>query len=72
MIAERTYSSSVFRRTTQGCFKEIIIYVLTYCNRPALKAFDIILRLCYKDNHIKNDHIQAKGIPLKSGADPPL
>ena len=41
-------------------------------NDPSLISFDFVGILCYKDNHITNDHIQAKGIPFKSGADPPL
>jgi len=34
--------------------------------------FDFGAALCYKIITYTNDHIQAKGIPLKSGADPPL
>jgi len=39
-----------------------------------MKSFDFIVVLCYKTRHIErhNDHIQAKGIPCNSGADPPL
>jgi hypothetical protein len=41
--------------------------------RLTVKTFDFVLRLCYKDQtYIEHDHIQAKGIPFNSGADPPL